>query len=154
MQKEGWNPILYFSNSNIYPFEEAEKRYHELLKVAEIYNLEVIRELYDHESWLKAIQGHEKEAEGGSRCTRCFAYNLAEANAKAIELGFDHFTTTLTVSRFKNSATIFAVGEEFERFEAINFKKQGGFDRSTALSNEYNLYRQHYCGCEFSIRPT
>jgi predicted adenine nucleotide alpha hydrolase (AANH) superfamily ATPase len=77
---------------------------------------------------------------------------LAEANAKAAELGFNHFTTTLTVSRFKDSPTIFAVGERYERFEPIDFKKQGGFERSNVLSKKYGLYRQQYCGCEFSIR--
>ncbi|HPK63515.1 MAG TPA: epoxyqueuosine reductase QueH [Sphaerochaeta sp.] len=153
MLGEGWNPVLYFSNSNIFPFEEAQKRFDELMKVAKIYELEVIREIYDHESWLKAIRGFEKEQEGGERCRNCFAYNLAEANAKAIQLGFDHFTTTLTVSRFKHSPTIFAVGKQYERFEAIDFKKQGGFERSNILSREYGLYRQQYCGCEFSIRP-
>jgi len=152
MLKEGWNPILYFSNSNIFPFEEAQKRFAELMKVARIYELEMIREMYDHESWLLAIQGFEKEREGGERCKRCFAYNLAEANAKAAELGFNHFTTTLTVSRFKDSPTIFAVGERYERFEPIDFKKLGGFERSNVLSKEYGLYRQQYCGCEFSIR--
>lgn len=152
MLKEGWNPVLYFSNSNIFPFEEAQKRFAELMKVARIYELEMIREMYDHESWLLAIQGFEKEREGGERCKRCFAYNLAEANAKAAELGFNHFTTTLTVSRFKDSPTIFAVGERYERFEPIDFKKLGGFERSNVLSKEYGLYRQQYCGCEFSIR--
>lgn len=152
MLKEGWNPVLYFSNSNIFPFEEAQKRFAELMKVARIYELEMIREMYDHESWLLAIQGFEKEREGGERCKRCFAYNLAEANAKAAELGFNHFTTTLTVSRFKDSPMIFAVGERYERFEPIDFKKQGGFERSNVLSKEYGLYRQQYCGCEFSIR--
>lgn len=153
MLAEGWNPVLYFSNSNIFPFEEAEKRFEELMKVAKIYHLEVIKEIYDHASWLTAMKGLEGEREGGGRCRKCFAYNLAQANAKAVELGFEHFTTTLSVSRFKNSATIFEVGEQYERFEALNFKKQGGFDRSNALSKEYGLYRQHYCGCEFSIRP-
>lgn len=152
MLKEEWNPVLYFSNSNIFPFEEAQKRFAELMKVARIYELEMIREMYDHESWLLAIQGFEKEREGGERCKRCFAYNLAEANAKAAELGFNHFTTTLTVSRFKDSPTIFAVGERYERFEPIDFKKLGGFERSNVLSKEYGLYRQQYCGCEFSIR--
>ena len=150
MLKEGWNPVLYFSNSNIFPFEEAQKRFAELMKVARIYELEMIRRC-DHESWLLAIQGFERR-EGGERCKRCFAYNLAEANAKAAELGFNHFTTTLTVSRFKDSPMIFAVGERYERFEPIDFKKQGGFERSNVLSKEYGLYRQQYCGCEFSIR--
>ncbi len=150
--EEGWNPVLYFSNSNIYPEEEAERRYTELVKVAEAYALQVIHEHYDHERWLASVKGHEAEREGGSRCKLCFAYNLREASEKAQELGFQHFTTTLTVSRFKNSKLIFSVGEQFPGFEEIDFKKKGGFDKSVKLSKEMNLYRQHYCGCEFSMR--
>jgi len=149
--EEGWNPVLYFSNSNIYPEEEATKRYEGLLEVARVYKLKVIREDYDHGQWLKAVQGHEGEREGGSRCTLCFAYNLHQASEKAKELGFLHFTTTLTISRFKNSKVIFQVGEQFPGFEPIDFKKKGGFEKSVALSKKLGIYRQHYCGCEFSM---
>lgn len=150
---EGWTVVLYFSNSNIYPEAEHAKRYGELLKVAALHKMEVITEVYDHEKWLGFIAGLEGEREGGARCRACFAYNLAQAHDKARELGIEHFSTTLTVSRFKNSRQIFSVGERFDGFEAIDFKKRGGFELSTRLAKEMNLYRQHYCGCEFSIRP-
>lgn len=150
MLEEGWNPVLHFSNSNIFPEQEADMRYEALLEVARVYNLKVIREHYDHQGWLDAVKGHEGEREGGSRCELCFAYNLREASEKAKQLGFLHFTTTLTVSRFKNSKTIFRVGEAFPGFEALDFKKKGGFEKSVALSKELGIYRQHYCGCEFS----
>ncbi len=149
---EGWNPVLYFSNSNIFPEEEAERRYEALLEVAKVYQLEVIAELYDHESWLSFIKGSEREREGGARCEKCFTYNLGQAAGKARELGFTHFTTTLTVSRFKNSNLIFSVGQQFEGFECIDFKKKGGFDRSVQRTRELGIYRQHYCGCEFSMQ--
>lgn len=149
--EDGWNPVLYFSNSNIYPMEEAERRYKALVEVAHTYSLKVIHEHYDHERWLESVKGHEGEREGETRCSLCFTYNLREASAKAEELGFKHFTTTLTVSRFKNSKIIFSVGEQFPGFEQIDFKKKGGFEKSVRLSRELGLYRQHYCGCEFSM---
>lgn len=151
MLEDGWNPVLYFSNSNIYPEAEAQKRFEALLDVAGKYDLRVIREQYNHQDWLEHIQGYEDQAEGGSRCRRCFSYNLHQASVKAQELGFFHFTTTLTVSRFKNSKLIFSVGEQFPYFEPIDFKKKGGFDKSVALSKELGIYRQNYCGCEFSM---
>lgn len=148
---EGWEPTLYFSNSNIFPLEEADKRYEVLLEVAKSTGIPVIREHYDHQLWLDAIVGHEGALEGGSRCELCFAYNLRQASEKAKEFGFPHFCTTLTVSRFKNSKQIFRVAEAFPGFEQLDFKKKGGFDRSIVLSKEMGLYRQTYCGCEFSI---
>ncbi len=126
-------------------------RFEALLIVAKTYTIPVLREVWDHDSWLEAVCGLEGEKEGGRRCEACFAYNLKEASRKAEELGFLHFCTTLTVSRFKNSKTIFRVGERFPLFEELDFKKKGGFDRSLVLSRELGLYRQHYCGCEFSI---
>lgn len=149
---EGWQPVLYFANSNVYPQTEHALRYEQLLKVASLHGLTVIEEEYDHDRWLNFIAGYESESEGGGRCSRCFAYNLAQASAKARQLGIEHFTTTLSVSRFKKSSQIFEVGSEFAGFEPIDFKKKGGFERSTQRSKELGLYRQHYCGCEFSMR--
>ena len=106
----------------------------------------------DHRAWLDKVKGLEMEREGGARCAVCFEYNLRRAWLKAKELGIGHFTTTLTVSRFKNSNVIFRVGDGFTGFEEINFKKKDGFNRSIQLSKELGLYRQHYCGCEFSLR--
>ncbi|AEC01528.1 epoxyqueuosine reductase QueH [Parasphaerochaeta coccoides] len=151
---DGWRPTVWFGNSNIYPLSEADKRYRELCRVAEFYNLPVIRGEWNHAAWRQAIAGHEDAPEHGERCSLCFAYNLRETWKKASELGFSRFTTTLTVSRFKKSATIFSVGEQFEGFEKIDFKKKDGFARSVTLSKELGLYRQDYCGCEFSLRDS
>lgn len=143
--------MLYFSNSNIFPESEAQRRFEALSEVAQSYKLEVIHEHYDHDAWRQAVVGYEQEKEGGARCEKCFAFNLAQAAEKAKQLGFSHFTTTLTVSRFKNSSLIFSVGRQFEGFEAIDFKKKGGFERSVELAKQMGLYRQGYCGCEFSM---
>ena len=70
---------------------------------------------------------------------------------KASELGIEHFTTTLSVSRFKNSRKIFTAGDVFDGFEEIDFKKKNGFARSIEISRQLGLYRQNYCGCEFSL---
>lgn len=148
---ENWQPVLYFGNSNIYPEEENKKRLNELKKVAEFHNLEVITSPYNHEEWLAFIKGLEAEKEHGARCVKCFEFNLREAESVAEKLGIRHFTTSLTVSRFKNSAVIFKVGRVFEGFEEIDFKKKDGFAKSVRLSVEMGLYRQNYCGCEFSL---
>ena len=80
----------------------------------------------------------------------CFRFNLSRAARKAAELGIDEFTTTLTVSRFKKSSTIFEEGDKLPGFVEFDFKKKDGFNRSIILSKELGLYRQQWCGCEFS----
>ncbi len=149
--EEGWKPVLYFSNSNIYPYEEYEKRYANLLIVAQRYSLEVIKGEYEHDKWREYIKGYENEKEGGKRCQRCFRYNLLLAAKKAEEIHIDYFCTTLTVSRFKNSAVIFQIGEDLLGFVKFDFKKKDGFALSCKLAKEMGLYRQNYCGCEFSL---
>jgi predicted adenine nucleotide alpha hydrolase (AANH) superfamily ATPase len=150
----GYTPTLFFGNSNIYPQEENQLRYSELLKVACHYNLPVIREKYNHIKWLKKIKGLESEKENGKRCDLCFEYNLQEAFEEAKKRDIEYFTTTLTVSPHKNSLRIFKIGSDHREFVPIDFKKNGGFQRSTQLSKELNLYRQTYCGCEFSLRDS
>jgi len=150
---EGLSPVLYYSNSNIYPKGEYDLRLENLEKVASIYGLKLFSDSYDHESWLSAVKGHEGDREGGWRCSLCFAFNLHRAAIRAKELGL-HFCTTLTVSRFKNSKKIFDEGMKEDGFEQWDFKKRDGFSRSCVLAKEYGLYRQSYCGCEFSLRDS
>ena len=149
---EGYDPVLFFSDSNIFPREEFMKRYDNLLIVAERYGLPVILDSWDHQEWLEAVKGHEGDREHGERCSLCFRFNLSRAAAEAEKLGIDEFTTTLTVSRFKRSEAIFSEGRRFPGFQEIDFKKKDGFGRSIALSKELGLYRQSWCGCEFSRR--
>ena len=143
---------MLFANSNIDTREEFEKRLHEAEKLAKVDGVKIAALPYDHEEWLREVAaGYEHEPEKGARCARCFRYNLAKAAEYAKAHGFDEFTTSLTVSPHKVSSQVFAAGHEAgEGFSEIDFKKGGGFQRSVARSKELNLYRQSYCGCEFS----
>ena len=149
---DGYSIVLFYSNSNIFPEEEFDKRLSYMQKLAEIYHLELIADEYDHAAWSTAIKGLENEPEKGRRCAACFAYNLARAEAKARELGIDEFTTTLTVSPHKISEMIFNAAKDMQGYVPYNFKKQEGFKRSLELSEKYGLYRQNYCGCEYSLK--
>lgn len=150
--REGYAPTLFFSNSNIFPKTEFDKRYDALKIVANHYKLPFICDVYQHEQWLAHIKGFENEKEHGKRCTLCFGFSLKRAYEYALMNNIPYFCTTLTVSRFKNSQTIFEVGEQYESFLKLDFKKQNGFQRSIELAKELGLYRQQYCGCEFSMR--
>ena len=150
----GREVTLYFSNSNLSSPEEFEKRLESVRIFAEHYDFPLIVDPYDHAAWLDAaakVPDYEQAPERGARCAACFAYNLARTAAKAEELDMN-FTTTLTVSPHKNSKLIFSIGGNFPHFEAIDFKKNDGFLKSLRLSKELNLYRQSFCGCEFSLR--
>ncbi len=155
LRARGHNVVLYYSNSNIDTREEFEKRLEYVRKLAEADGVEVFADDYNHADWLeKVARGFENEPEKGVRCERCFRYNL-ERTAKFVkENGFDSFATSLTVSPHKVSPVIFAQGEEAggEKFLKEDFKKKNGFIVSVTRAKELGLYRQNYCGCEFSKR--
>jgi epoxyqueuosine reductase len=151
LQLEGYEIILFFSNSNINSLEEFEKRKESITKLANLTNTKLIIDSYQHKQWLESIKGYEKELEKGTRCDLCFKFNLKKT-FDFMQGKYELFTTTLTVSPHKNSEQIFKIGREFKGFKEFNFKKEEGFKKSIELTKKYNLYRQKYCGCEFSIK--
>ena len=151
--------ILWY-NPNLYPQEEFDRRYRTLLELLEKMDLRervpVLTEPWRPEDYRAAAAGLEAEPEGGKRCTECFRLRLKETARIAAERGFDYFCTTLTVSRHKDAVRINALGEELGREAGVawlpsDFKKQGREMRATELADFYGLYRQLYCGCEYSL---
>ncbi len=151
---------VYFFNPNIYPEREYGVRRYEMrefLKTAYRGGIKVIEEEYDHNDFLNKVKGLENCKEGGDRCRACFELRLLKTAKKAKELGFDTFTTTLSVSPYKNAKLLNEIGNSVGQAVGIkyyesDFKKKDGYLRSIRLSAEYGLYRQNYCGCEFSRR--
>lgn len=159
LKAAGHEVVLLFANSNIDTREEFEKRKGEARRLAETDGVAFAALPYEHEDWLeKVAAGYELEPEKGRRCERCFRYNLEKAAAFAAARGCDLFTTSLTVSPHKVSTVIFSVAREVEtqangpRFLPEDFKKREGFKISVKRASELGLYRQSYCGCEFSRR--
>lgn len=143
---------MFFCNSNIESREEFERRAAAAAQVAAAEGVEFAIGEYDHEDWLeKVAKGFENEPEKGARCRRCFAYQLQKAAEFAAAHGCDAFTTSLTVSPHKPSEAVFAASDD-PHFLRENFKKRDGFKRSLQRSAELQLYRQSFCGCEFSHR--
>ena len=121
-------------------------------------NIRYLDEPYDHLSFLDRVAGHEEDREGGARCAICFEQRLRKAAETARAGGYDWFCTTLTVSPHKNAQVLNRIGQELAGetgvpFLPSDFKKRDGYKKSIELSREYCLYRQNYCGCEFSSRP-
>lgn len=149
----------FYYNPNIFPQEEYAHRVAELKRfVSEFptkYPVEFLEGAYEPERYYEAVRGLEREREGGARCRKCFELRLGEAARMAKSLNFDYFTTTLSISPMKNAAVLNEVGEAMAEKYGVrhlpsNFKRKGGFLRSTELSKEYGLYRQDFCGCVFS----
>lgn len=161
-------PVIYYYNPNIHPFEEYEIRKNESKRHAESLGIQWIDDDWRHEQWLRAVEGLEHEPERGRRCEACFYHRLFHTARKAQELDIPFFATTLASSRWKNLDQINAAGlraaetanrypadsavHEPVTFWAQNWRKDGLQERRNQLLKEYQFYNQQYCGCEFSHR--
>ena len=150
LKNEGHNICLFYDNPNIYPNEEREKRLEWVEFLSDMHSLPLVVKRTPHEEYLSVVKGLEMEKEHGKRCIKCFDMNLSLSHDAMIERGCEAFTTTLTVSRYKSSKTIFECAFKYDDFLQYDFKKEGGFEKSQRAAKELGMYRQKYCGCEFS----
>ena len=152
--------ISYY-NPNIYPEQEYLRRFTELKRFIKDFPLQnpikVLELPYNPNEFYQTVKGMENQPEGGERCFSCYRLRMEKAALLAHDMDFDWFTSSLTISPHKNAKKINEIGYELQNKYDINylpadFKKNNGYKRSIELSGEYNLYRQDYCGCRFSVR--
>ena len=146
----------YFYNPNIHPAEEYALRLGAVKEVACRLDVPVIEGVYDRDLFFDNVQGLEKEPENGSRCLVCYRLRLSRTCKFAAENGYDTVASTLTVGPMKKASLINPIGsDEAEKagvtFLEADWKKNDGFRHSCEMSKEYGIYRQHYCGCTFSL---
>lgn len=142
-----------FYNPNIRPAAEFEKRREAAEGLCARFKIPFLAPPRDEEAFTDAARGLEDQPEGGGRCRACFALRLGETAKTAKALGFPWFATTLSVSPHKNAPLLNEIGEALAAGYGLShlpsdFKKREGYKRSVALSREYGLYRQSYCGCK------
>lgn len=150
---------MYYYNPNIYPKEEYEKRLNELKRfikqIKTKYSIDILDCKYDSNEYFSAIKGLEDLGERSERCYKCYEIRIRNTASIASKYNFDYFTTTLSISPYKNCEWINKIGIDFGvkynvKYLFNDFKKRNGYKRSIELSKEYNLYRQDYCGCIYS----
>ena len=150
---------VFFYNPIISPKSEFTYRLAELNRLIDEASYEnivnVISPEYDSSVFFEMAKGMENLPEGGERCFKCYELRLRESAKAAKQLGFDYFTTTLSISPHKNAQKLNEIGEKLStefgvKYQYSDFKKKNGYKRSCELSEKHRLYRQDYCGCVFS----
>ena len=163
LKELGYEPVVYFCNPNLDSLDEFNKRL-EAQKVVCMYHwVDLLVEEYNHDEFLEVVKGLENEPERGKRCDKCIELRLRQAAKKAKELLINKFTTSLVISPHKDFAKISEIGKtvaaesEYSllagthpEYLPLDFKKKDGFLKTNKLSKELGIYRQNYCGCEFS----
>ena len=150
---------VFYYNPNIFPESEYTKRIMEqqtlIHDMPTKHPVSFIAGAYEKDKFYAMAKGMENMKEGGARCFGCYALRLEETAKVAREGEFDCFTTTLSISPLKNAEKLNEIGNKLAEKYGVSylpsdFKKKNGYKRSIELSREYGLYRQDYCGCEFS----
>ena len=169
---DAFDVTLYYANDNITKYEEWQKRLDEVQRLVDIVNkgqfdvqpahpLKLVVRPFDSQRFFAVAKGLEWQKEGGLRCGQCFLLRLTDTMEHAIANNFDYFATTLTVSPHKNHVEVNQIGMHLQALAQqqqsnllwlpTDFKKRNGYNQSVQLSAKYNIYRQNYCGCCYSI---
>lgn len=160
MTASGIDYTIFFYNPNIHPREEYEIRKEENIRYAQEHNIDFIDADYDVDNWFERVEGLEHEPERGLRCTVCFDMRFERTALYAVEHGFDVFTSSLGISRWKDLAQINACGERAAArypelsYWTYNWRRDGGAQRMLDISRREHFYQQEYCGCIYSLRDT
>ncbi len=155
--KDVFSVTVLFYNPNMDSAEEFKLRRDEQMRICSDFGVDFREIQYNHQEFLDVTRGNEDHKEGGIRCEDCFYLRLKKTADYASKFNFEYFATTLTLSPLKNAEKINRIGLLIQeqtgvKYLVSDFKKRGGYLRSIELSKNLKLYRQNYCGCEFSKR--
>lgn len=153
--KDSFKVTVFYYNPNIEAGEYEVRKVEQLRLLEETGWADALDCDHESQEFYRIAEGLEDAPEGGARCMKCYRLRLERTAAEAKRLGYEYFATTLTISPQKSAAALNAIGGELEREYGVkwlhtDFKKRGGYLRSCELAREHRLYRQDYCGCEFS----
>lgn len=146
----------YFYNPNIHPISEQDLREKEAINYCQRIGIPFVSEKADVKNWFEMVKDNKWSKEkSGDRCSLCYEDRLIMTVKKAKANNFNYFATTLTVSPYKHSTLINAIGNRLGdeyRVEYLesDFKKNDGYKRSVEISKNEGMYRQDYCGCVYS----
>jgi len=138
-----------FTNPNIHPYREFERRREAARSVAAHLGIEIVREdPYGLVEFIRAVVGHEE-----SRCPICYRMRMDRVAELAAQLGYDAFTSSMLVSTHQDHDAIRAAGEDAGRERGVRFLYSDYRPLvmdGVRASKEMGHYRQQYCGCIYS----
>ena len=152
LMEEGFEPTILWSNPNIQPLAEHDRRLAELRRWCTENDLPLIVASDDRERWENGA-ARVGALDRDRRCRACYALRLAEACRVARREGFGHVATTLAVSPYQ----LFDVCNEVlgrlaaaQGLTPVIRDFRPWYPEATRKSRELGMYRQNYCGCRFS----
>lgn len=139
----------YFYNPNIHPMQEFYRRMESAATVNNYFNVDYIIENEYGLVDFTRVNAFKETA----RCENCYSIRIKKVAAKAKELNFDAFSSTLLYSKMQNHELIKKICEEESEQTGIRFYYEDfrqGWQEGIDLSKTMEIYRQNYCGCIYS----
>lgn len=154
-------PVGFFFNPNIHPYQEWRQRLNTAKDFAEKVAMQInvvnhyglrdfldrVYKVVDIEDTIKFSDGHH------ARCKICYAWRFFETAKFAAENHFKIWSSTLFYSIHQNHDLMKSTAEAIAKQVGVKFYYEDfrvGWQEGIDLSHELNLYRQNYCGCIFS----
>lgn len=149
LREEGIEPVSFWYNPNIHPYQEYKARRDTLIAYASSIDLSlIIKEEYGLRGFVRAVA-----EDIDHRCPHCYTIRMEETARYAAEHGFTHFSTTLLVSPYQDHDGICKTADALAKKYGVDFLYRDfrpGFRAGQAKARELELYMQKYCGCVFS----
>ena len=166
LREEGFEPTIFWSNPNIQPQKEYDRRLETLFAWAAENDIEVVncdadsRQQHLREAWEEKVAPKARKALlktdktlRENRCRECYALRLEKSAREAAARGFKYFSTTLAVSpyqHFEVCAQEVAGAASAYGMESVWRDFREYYPEATRCSRALGMYRQKYCGCRFS----
>ena len=149
LRSEGIEPVSYWFNPNIHPYQEYKSRRDTLIEYARLIRMElIVQEDYGLRPFVCAVCDDIRH-----RCGKCYEMRLEQAAKFAAENGFDSFTSTLFVSPYQQHELMAEIAGRAGGKWGVEFLYRDfrpGFRAGQQQARELGLYMQKYCGCVFS----
>ena len=152
LREDGLEPIGWFFNPNIHPYQEWEQRMKTAQEFAGKVGMEIRTEAqYRLRDFLRRALAADVNENG--RCEQCYTWRLGEAARYAAENGFTAFTSTLFYSIYQQHDLMRDTALRFAQRYGVEFYYEDfrpGWQEGIDISHQLGLSRQSYCGCIFS----
>ena len=174
LRADGIEPVGYFFNPNIHPYQEWDRRLKTAKEFAEKTQMKLLTdEQFLLRDFLRRALAAEKETAiptAGTqeealrfvesykniktdRCRMCYTWRLGQAARFAAENGFTAFTSTLFYSIYQQHDLMREIAKHYAEVYGVDFYYEdfrSGWQEGIDISLDLELYRQGYCGCVFS----
>lgn len=143
----GHDVTIYFSNSNITPYQAYIDRRNMIKHVADQYCVDFISDEYQHQSWKNYVTQSQHE-----HCVSCYKFSLEQAYKKYMDLGeFDQFTTTRTMDREHSWEKQKVLNYKYDDFYYLNLRANNGRGKR---NQQTDLKDDLHCHCDFLLKAT